>query len=55
MGYYDEVHIEGYRYEDEANNISLIMDRIVKSQKELGYKFDRLIDTYKIIGDKFDN
>lgn len=41
-------------YEDETYNTSLIMDMIVKSQKELGYTMDRLIDTYKTSQDKID-
>ena len=49
MDYYDEAQIEGH-YEDEANNTSLIMDKIVKSQqelvgcqKEIGNQIDRWI------------
>ena len=66
MGYYvEEACIEVYNYEDEDNNATKIMDRIVKSQhrimksqkelmgsqKELTNKIDRLIHKYKIMGE----
>ena len=68
MGYFNEVKLDVYHYEDEVNNSSLIINRIVKSQKELVEsqkelvdaqkelinKIDKLIDKYKIIRDKFD-
>lgn len=61
MGYFDGVKSDVYHYEDEDNNDTQIMDkivksqnRIVKSQKELIYEQKELVESQKELSNKID-
>jgi hypothetical protein len=42
MGNNDKLQVDAHHYEDEANSTMKILDRIEKSQKELGKKLTKM-------------